>query len=295
MYIDTFACMCCSSVTDISFSLASALRGLSPCSLAHTPTHTQNTHTHINRCFLSSSSSLLHLSVHSQSIFGPVSFFFLIFYSFFLFYIFSLCISLYLFFSLSLSLPLLLPLLGCLQAVRALQLQRVGSCDALLVTATAAGGEEEDGTGMELTQLLDRIRAQCEQSRLPSPGERHLGLGTSSNSLPSLVGPSRSGAGAASRTHRGALSEVCIHCNTFSYRVFLPLSCCSGLLPARHTLKTTPGCSIDTLVFVFDWSKMISVEFVDCVKDCKLSRCYAWLSFLCMCVCKWLIAALCMN
>ncbi|XP_026215975.1 keratin-like protein KRT222 isoform X2 [Anabas testudineus] len=93
------------------------------------------------------------------------------------------------------------------EAVRALQLQRVGSCDALLVTATAAGVEEEDGTGMELTQLLDRIRAQCEQSRLPSPGERHLGLGTSSNPLPSLAGPSRSGAGAASRTHRGALSE----------------------------------------------------------------------------------------
>ncbi|XP_026160308.1 keratin, type I cytoskeletal 18 isoform X2 [Mastacembelus armatus] len=102
------------------------------------------------------------------------------------------------------------------EAVRSLQLQQVGSCDALLETATAAGREEEDGTGMELTQLLDRIRAQCEQSRLLGPGERHLSLGNSSNPLPSLVRPSRSGAGAgagaaaaaaASGTHRGALSE----------------------------------------------------------------------------------------
>lgn len=94
------------------------------------------------------------------------------------------------------------------EAARALQLQRASSCDALLVTATAAAGQEvEDGTGMELTQLLDQIRAQCDQSRLPSPGERHLSLGTVSNPLPSLVGPSRSGAAASSRTHRGALSE----------------------------------------------------------------------------------------
>ncbi|XP_006799674.2 keratin-like protein KRT222 [Neolamprologus brichardi] len=99
------------------------------------------------------------------------------------------------------------------EAARALQLQRASSCDALLATATAAaaaaGGEEEDGTGMELTQLLDRIRAQCEQSRLPSPGERHLGLGAISNPAPGLVGPPHAGAGAAaaSRTHRGALSE----------------------------------------------------------------------------------------
>ncbi|XP_051240777.1 keratin, type I cytoskeletal 18 [Dicentrarchus labrax] len=97
------------------------------------------------------------------------------------------------------------------EAARALQLQRAGSCDALLVTATAAaaaaGREEEDGTGMELTQLLDRIRAQCDQSRLPGPGGRHLGLGAVSNPLPSSVGPSRSGAAAASRTHGGALSE----------------------------------------------------------------------------------------
>ncbi|XP_042340300.1 keratin, type I cytoskeletal 18-A [Plectropomus leopardus] len=94
------------------------------------------------------------------------------------------------------------------EAARALQLQRAGSCDALLATATAARGEEEDGTGMELTQLLDRIRAQCDQGRLPGLGERHHGLGATSNPLPGLVGPSRSGAAAAaSRTHGGVLSE----------------------------------------------------------------------------------------
>ncbi|XP_071360380.1 keratin, type I cytoskeletal 18-A isoform X2 [Trachinotus anak] len=94
------------------------------------------------------------------------------------------------------------------EAAQALQLQRAGSCDALLATTTAAaGGEEEDGTGMELTQLLDRIRAQCDHNRLPGPGERNHGL--VSNPPPGLVRPSRSGAGAtaASRTHRGALSE----------------------------------------------------------------------------------------
>ncbi|KAM6941636.1 uncharacterized protein krt222 [Lycodopsis pacificus] len=98
------------------------------------------------------------------------------------------------------------------EAARALQLQRASSCDALLATATAAaavaGGEEEDGTGMELTQLLDRIRAQCDHGRLPVLGERHLGLGTVSNPPPGLVRPSRSGAAAAaSRTHGGVLSE----------------------------------------------------------------------------------------
>ncbi|XP_040893052.1 keratin, type I cytoskeletal 18 [Toxotes jaculatrix] len=96
------------------------------------------------------------------------------------------------------------------EAAQALQLQRASSCDVLLATTTAAaaGGEEEDGTGMELTQLLDRIRAQCDRNRLPGPGERHYGLGAVSNPPPGLVGPSRSGAGAAaSRTHRGALSE----------------------------------------------------------------------------------------
>ncbi|XP_069577803.1 keratin, type I cytoskeletal 18-A [Brachyistius frenatus] len=91
------------------------------------------------------------------------------------------------------------------EAARALQLQRADSCDALLATAAeaaaAAGGrrgEEEDGTGMEPTQLLDRIRAQCDQSRAPGPGERHLG--------PGAVSSPASGA-AASRTHRGVLNE----------------------------------------------------------------------------------------
>ncbi|XP_071777192.2 keratin-like protein KRT222 isoform X1 [Centroberyx gerrardi] len=101
------------------------------------------------------------------------------------------------------------------EAARALQRQRAGSCDALLVTATAAG-EEEDGTGMELAQLLDRIRAQCDHSRLPGPGEGHVGLGSVSNPVPGLAGPGRSGAGAASgasaaaaaaRTNGGALTE----------------------------------------------------------------------------------------
>ncbi|XP_054460686.1 keratin, type I cytoskeletal 18 [Anoplopoma fimbria] len=97
------------------------------------------------------------------------------------------------------------------EAARALQLQQAGSCDALLATATAAAvarGEEEDGTGMELAQLLDRIRAQCDQGRLPGLGERHLSLGAVSNQPPGWVRPSRSGAAAAaSRTHRGVLSE----------------------------------------------------------------------------------------
>uniref|UniRef100_A0A3Q3IR20 IF rod domain-containing protein n=1 Tax=Monopterus albus TaxID=43700 RepID=A0A3Q3IR20_MONAL len=99
------------------------------------------------------------------------------------------------------------------QAARALQLQQVGFCDALLATATTTRGEEEDGTGMEHARLLDRIRTQYEQRRLPGLGERHLSLGVSSNPHPSLVRPSRSGAGAgagaaaASRTHRGVLSE----------------------------------------------------------------------------------------
>lgn len=119
------------------------------------------------------------------------------------------------------------------EAARALQLQRASSCDALLATATAAaalaGGEEEDGTGMELTQLLDRIRAQCDHGRLPVLGERHLGLGTVSNPPPGLVRPSRSGAAAAaSRTHGGVLSEVriyyCIFTCVFFFNVSLMLS-----------------------------------------------------------------------
>lgn len=111
-----------------------------------------------------------------------------------------------------LPLSLSLSLVGCLQAAWALQLQRAGSCDVLLATSTAvaAGGEEEDGTGMELTRLLDEIRTQCNQTRLPGPGERQHSWGNLSNPPPSLVGPSRTGAGAAaaSRTDGGALAEV---------------------------------------------------------------------------------------
>ncbi|XP_029907436.1 keratin-like protein KRT222 [Myripristis murdjan] len=83
------------------------------------------------------------------------------------------------------------------EAASALQRQQADFCDALSVTATAAG-EEEDGTGMELTQLLERIRAQCDQSRLPGPGEGRLGPGAVSNPVPGLARPGRSGAGAAS-------------------------------------------------------------------------------------------------
>ncbi|XP_030000915.1 keratin, type I cytoskeletal 18 [Sphaeramia orbicularis] len=105
------------------------------------------------------------------------------------------------------------------EAARALQRQRAESCDALLATDTAAaaaasgpgGGVEEDGTGMELTRLLDRIRAQCDQSRLPSPSERRLSLGNFPTPLVGSVGPGRSGAGgggaAASRANGGALAE----------------------------------------------------------------------------------------
>lgn len=143
-----------------------------------------------------------------------------------------------------------LPLVGCFQAVRALQLQRVDSCDALLATATAAAGEEEeDGTGMELTQLLNRIRAQCEQNRLSGP-ERH----PSSNLLPGLPGPSCSGAAAAaaSRTHRGALSEVRTHSCTLTYSFLqltrVVLAHCQADTPSGPT----PSWPIGGLLLVFD-------------------------------------------
>lgn len=100
------------------------------------------------------------------------------------------------------------------EAAQALQLQRAQSCDALLATDTAAaaaasgpgGGVEEDGTGMELTQLLDHIRAQCNQSRLPSPSERRLSLGNFPAPLVGSAGPG--GGAAASRANGGALAEV---------------------------------------------------------------------------------------
>ncbi|XP_068177083.1 keratin, type I cytoskeletal 17 [Antennarius striatus] len=87
------------------------------------------------------------------------------------------------------------------QAAQALQLQRAASCDALLATASAAAGRTvEDGTGMELTQLLELIRTQT-QSR--------LGSGAGTNPLPGLVGPSHAGAAAsaASRAHGRTFRE----------------------------------------------------------------------------------------
>ncbi|XP_037546400.1 keratin, type I cytoskeletal 18 [Nematolebias whitei] len=93
-----------------------------------------------------------------------------------------------------------------LQAARALQLKRDGSCDALLAAASASGGGEDDGTGMELTQLFDRTTARCSQSRTSAPVQRSLSLGASSNLA--FGGPNRAGSGAApSRTLRGALDE----------------------------------------------------------------------------------------
>ncbi|XP_068607482.1 keratin-like protein KRT222 [Brachionichthys hirsutus] len=86
------------------------------------------------------------------------------------------------------------------QAAQALQLQRSASCDAPLApaSAAAAGRPVDDGTGMELTQLLQLIRAQCNQSR--------RGPGAGTNSLPGLVGPGHAGA-AASGAHGRRLRE----------------------------------------------------------------------------------------
>ncbi|KAM9792578.1 keratin, type I cytoskeletal 17 [Neosynchiropus ocellatus] len=86
------------------------------------------------------------------------------------------------------------------ETARTLQLQRAASCDALL--ATAAGRErEKDGTGMELTHLLERIRAQCDLSRLPDPGDGRRDSHPASGS----AGPCSSGASA--RVPGGALAE----------------------------------------------------------------------------------------
>lgn len=107
------------------------------------------------------------------------------------------------------SLPsLLFPLVGCVQAACSSQLQRASSCDALLAAtaAAAAGGceeTEEDGAGMELAQLLDRIRAQCHRSRLPGPGERRVGSGLGHAAAAAPV--------AASREHGAARREVGRH------------------------------------------------------------------------------------
>ncbi|XP_029632791.1 keratin, type I cytoskeletal 18-A [Salmo trutta] len=95
-------------------------------------------------------------------------------------------------------------------AARALQQQQADSCDALLVTATAW---EEDGTGMELSQLLDRIRTQCDRLSLTGlnqvPDDRHPGLAAAPNQTPcSAAGPSRFGATLRPRAHGGSLPQL---------------------------------------------------------------------------------------
>ncbi|XP_064820501.1 keratin, type I cytoskeletal 18-A-like [Oncorhynchus masou masou] len=95
-------------------------------------------------------------------------------------------------------------------AARALQQQQADSCDALLVTATAW---EEDGTGMELSQLLDRIRTQCDRLSLTGlnqvPDDRHPGLAAGPNQTPcSAPGPSRFGARLRPRAHGGSLPQL---------------------------------------------------------------------------------------
>ncbi|KAK7930725.1 hypothetical protein WMY93_007120 [Mugilogobius chulae] len=108
------------------------------------------------------------------------------------------------------------------QAAQALQ--RADSTDALLATSTntsaaaaavargaRGGGEQEDGTAMELTRLLREIRTQCDQTRVPR--QRHHSPGNLANLPPGSVGPSHSagaaagGAAAANRTSGGALAE----------------------------------------------------------------------------------------
>ncbi|KAJ8001970.1 hypothetical protein DPEC_G00174940 [Dallia pectoralis] len=70
------------------------------------------------------------------------------------------------------------------EAARALQQQQADSGDALPVTATAG---EEDGTAMELSQLLDQIRTQCDRlggTRRPSQGDGHPGQAAGPNQSP---------------------------------------------------------------------------------------------------------------
>lgn len=94
-------------------------------------------------------------------------------------------------------------LVGCVQAACSLQLQRASSCDALLATTAGCEETEEDGAGMDLAQLLDRIRAQCHQSSLPGPGERRYGSGLGRAAAAAPV--------AASRQHGAAVREVSRH------------------------------------------------------------------------------------
>lgn len=136
-----------------------------------------------------------------------------------------------------------------MQAARALQQQQADSCNALLVTATAW---EEDGTGMELSQLLDRIRTQCDRLSLTGlnqvPDDRHPGLAAAPNQTPcSAAGPSRFGATLRPRAHGGSLPQVrsvplpsSLPLSLFpSFHPSLSLSFLSsslGSLPPSHTL-----------------------------------------------------------
>lgn len=125
-----------------------------------------------------------------------------------------------------------------MQAACSFQLQRASSCDALLAAtaaaaaAAAAGGceeTEEDGAGMELAQLLDRIRAQCHQSRLLGPGERRVGSGLGHATAAAPV--------AASREHGAAGREVCrhLHGHAVLFFFFFLQSQCPGPPPTRDT------------------------------------------------------------
>ncbi|KAL1006002.1 hypothetical protein UPYG_G00066660 [Umbra pygmaea] len=86
------------------------------------------------------------------------------------------------------------------EGARSLQQQRLVFCDAPLVTATAG---EEDGTAMELSQLLDQIRQQCDRLSLSGschvPGNGHSGLATGTNQFRGVLGP---------RAHGGSLTQL---------------------------------------------------------------------------------------
>ncbi|XP_028307965.1 keratin, type I cytoskeletal 18 isoform X1 [Gouania willdenowi] len=91
----------------------------------------------------------------------------------------------------------------------ALQLQWTSSCDALLDSPAAAARTEEEkednGTGMEIPRLRDRIRVRNEQqTRSPGWGERHHLF---PDPPPGEGGPVRETAGGASRSQRRGLSE----------------------------------------------------------------------------------------
>ncbi|XP_062304874.1 keratin, type I cytoskeletal 18 [Osmerus eperlanus] len=66
------------------------------------------------------------------------------------------------------------------------------------------GEEEEDGTGMELSQLLDRISTQCDRL---SPGNVHPSLDAPSNPGPGFAGPSRARGASAALANGGVLAQ----------------------------------------------------------------------------------------